>query len=366
VTLDDRAPTGQRAGMRADPAAQPVLDCFTETAGRRGYRVADPAPLVCDDPTVPFTNATVTPFKPTLLGGGRVPPVALAQPCLRLRTLPDRARAFMMLGLMAPGGQLDQVTADGMGLLRDALPAGRVEVVYAEGDDDLAAAAAPHADAVLQAARDTPALRWQFGAGSLLVGRGLAVCWSPSPVQPRVLLASLVLVVQTVALTEHVEFAAGLEPIVALRQGVTPFHLEPFGSVRQLLVDERVPEAVANEIADLVVAASTAIAAGARPGNRGRDHAVRRLIGDARRLLEEHGPAEDRLDELLRLTGASADVRRVVAAEVDRSATHREQAGRAARAYVRRQRARGRDVSAQELYETFGVLPGSLPHDPGA
>lgn len=74
----------------------------------RGFRIYESFPLVIDDPTILFTNATVTPFKPMFTGARERENFALVQKCLRLggssgnletpRTNPNHTSLFTMLG----------------------------------------------------------------------------------------------------------------------------------------------------------------------------------------------------------------------------------------------------------------------------
>ncbi len=45
-----------------------IESTFLEYHRDKGFATPEPSPLVIDDPTVLFTNATITPFKPMFAG----------------------------------------------------------------------------------------------------------------------------------------------------------------------------------------------------------------------------------------------------------------------------------------------------------
>lgn len=57
---------------------------FLEYHQAKGFKIYDSFPLVINDPTVLFTNATITPFKTMFTGAVRRDNYALVQKCLRL------------------------------------------------------------------------------------------------------------------------------------------------------------------------------------------------------------------------------------------------------------------------------------------
>ncbi|MCB9798562.1 hypothetical protein H6758_02460 [Candidatus Nomurabacteria bacterium] len=61
-----------------------IKTSFLDDHKKRGFTVYDSFPLVIDDPTILFTNATVTPFKPMFTGTAPRHNFALVQRCLRL------------------------------------------------------------------------------------------------------------------------------------------------------------------------------------------------------------------------------------------------------------------------------------------
>ncbi len=57
---------------------------FLDYHRSHGFKIYDSFPLVIDDPTVLFTNATITPFKSMFTGEVKMENYALSQKCLRL------------------------------------------------------------------------------------------------------------------------------------------------------------------------------------------------------------------------------------------------------------------------------------------
>jgi alanyl-tRNA synthetase len=89
-------------------AMESIQSTFLEYHRDKGFATPESFPLVIDDPTVLFTNATITPFKPMFTGEAEFSDFALVQRCLRLggtggttetaRSNPDYSSLFNMLG----------------------------------------------------------------------------------------------------------------------------------------------------------------------------------------------------------------------------------------------------------------------------
>lgn len=90
------------------PVVESIKSSFLEFHQDKGFTTHESFPLVIDDPTVLFTNATITPFKSMFFGDTDFSNFALVQKCLRLGGTGgtvDRARSdtnytslFNMLG----------------------------------------------------------------------------------------------------------------------------------------------------------------------------------------------------------------------------------------------------------------------------
>ncbi len=61
-----------------------LKESFLDYHQARGFCIYESFPLVIDDPTILFTNATITPFKSMFMGEGERINYALVQKCLRL------------------------------------------------------------------------------------------------------------------------------------------------------------------------------------------------------------------------------------------------------------------------------------------
>lgn len=114
-----------------------IKSSFLEHHQNKGYATHESFPLVIEDPTVLFTNATITPFKPMFSGDIAFSDFALAQRCLRLggtggtvntaRTDMNYTSLFNMLGSgtfnISHGEAIDYFveTLDALGLERKKL-----------------------------------------------------------------------------------------------------------------------------------------------------------------------------------------------------------------------------------------------------
>ena len=71
--------------MLFEPTVYKIKSALTEFHRNKGYRIFDSFPLISEDPTVMFVNATITPFKSWFTDGSIQPDnYALIQGCLRM------------------------------------------------------------------------------------------------------------------------------------------------------------------------------------------------------------------------------------------------------------------------------------------
>ncbi|MGW7528785.1 hypothetical protein [Streptomyces sp. NPDC054783] len=144
------------AGARADrpavdavaEAAVAVVEAFRSTCLAAGYAERERRPVVSrHDPSVRYTNSTISVLKPMLSGGVRER-AFLVQPALRLRNLEHIRRtgemspfgcSFMSFGALGPSGDAPGLTALARELLIDRLgfPAHDVQLRVLADDRDL-------------------------------------------------------------------------------------------------------------------------------------------------------------------------------------------------------------------------------------
>ncbi len=103
----DKNPDQQPLPTRVAPIGT-IKEIFLDYHRGQGFRIHESFPLVADDPTVLFTNATITPFKAMFTGASKRENFALVQKCLRMggtggnvqaaRLNPNYTSIFDMLG----------------------------------------------------------------------------------------------------------------------------------------------------------------------------------------------------------------------------------------------------------------------------
>ncbi|MDK2907885.1 MAG: alanyl-tRNA synthetase [Candidatus Woesearchaeota archaeon] len=129
-----------------------ISDTFLNYFSDKGYLETYPVPLITEDKSVLFTNATIIPWKKYILGE-KIPRegVCMNQPCLRLHVLSDPIQRgieyetsfsrflgyFNMLGLLTKPENGEKVANDITKLLTEqyAIPKERIKVLSSKKDD---------------------------------------------------------------------------------------------------------------------------------------------------------------------------------------------------------------------------------------
>ena len=156
---------------------------FLKFSQNRGFRTLPSFPLVTDDPSVLFINAGITPFKPTMLEGKFLPTTAIVQRCLRTRWNTSGLFRFEMLAILGMASRLHEATAHFWDFLTEeiGLSLSNLHCVANEQDTDLLNLISPYLPDqkihYLNANNHKYWVRWEFGYGEILTGRGLTLVW---------------------------------------------------------------------------------------------------------------------------------------------------------------------------------------------
>ncbi|MCC3422378.1 MAG: hypothetical protein JGK24_14520 [Microcoleus sp. PH2017_29_MFU_D_A] len=156
---------------------------FLNFSQDRGFRSLPSFPLVTDDPSILFINAGITPFKPIMLQGKLLPDTAIVQRCLRTRWNASGLFRFEMLAILGMASRLpDAVTHFFDFLTKEIdLPISNLHCVVNEQDTDLLNLISLYLPDQkihhLNANNHKYWVRWEFGYGEILTGRGLTLVW---------------------------------------------------------------------------------------------------------------------------------------------------------------------------------------------
>ena len=156
---------------------------FLRFSQNRGFRTLPSFPLVTDDPSVLFINAGITPFKPTMLGGEFLPTTAIVQRCLRTRWNTSELFRFDMLAFLGMVTHLHETVGHFFNFLTKevGLPIANFHCVVNEQDTDLLNLISLYLPSKkihhLNVNNQKYWVRWEFGCGEILTGRGLTLVW---------------------------------------------------------------------------------------------------------------------------------------------------------------------------------------------
>jgi alanyl-tRNA synthetase len=350
--------------------APDIRDRFERRLGAAGYARVPPAPLLTDDPTVLFVGASITPFKPRILAGEPIDPCLSVQPCFRYRVHPDWLLGFEMLGVLAMASELDRVTADVVEFLTEEriVDAVRLHAVAHPDDADLRAAwvdAHPLGAAALGSTEEPGCVRWEYGHGADLTGRGLTMAWEAGPAARGLpvpgtrsarQLGNVIVLESAPSGQAYVEAAFSVEVLDSIAVEGDIYATARYAPLVAAFGEAGLSDASARAAANLARGIATLLASGCRPGANGAPYVVRSLT---RRLAElaADGPAEDAVVAVVR-SQLPSDARSPFDAELDRYRATLVRGMPRARAFLRRRLRSGFDGDlAGAVRETYGLPP---------
>lgn len=341
-----------------------IIAGWRRACAKHGVRVRPPAPILNPDPTLLVVNAGITPFKPMMLAGEPLDPVAIVQPCLRTHWSGSGRFAFEMLTLF--GEQRD--VALGVGLTMDFLAdigaeGSSLSVVADDAVPEVFSLACSMVgpDRVTRQSGNTDDYwtQWEFGHGDLLSGRGLTLVYTDEAGR-RASLGNVILVHHKTSGRVYFDIGFGVERLGSVvgegdewdgeANYVANVEAMGFGT------DE------AREIVNHLIAARRLIEAGALPGSRGAGYLLRKLVRRAVDIAVEAAPQtrrpEDAASSLLEARwffAPDAPDHRVSSLIADISGAYLSSVARAMRAVKKDIRNGADEAVMSRLHDTYGL-----------
>lgn len=365
-------------------AVDSIESTFLEYHRDRGFATPEPFPLVIDDPTVLFTNATITPFKSMFTGKTEFSDFALVQRCLRLggtggttetaRSNLGYSSLFNMLGSGVFEIDHDDAVDYFVGTL-DALGLDRRKMIFSSiGGHALNAA-------LTSSSLDPDQVRvfedpnvvqhdWSFGEGDLH-GRGVIAWFSEEGYDKNPELADCVQIGRIVHIDgisenglvkpfDYTAFDMGLG-LGRVELALTGGNDESMGPLKNLSSQfkrdfEGISDGDAHYMANLCCVIDELTAEGLTPGNKKHAYALRKII---RSLIEEtwlqSGQIVDVQEALGGFIEESIDQPKVVEAiSTEEAALRRILANTAST------REKHPEMTPDKLHATFGIKPSLL------
>jgi alanyl-tRNA synthetase len=314
--------------------------------GRHGYEICDSRPLLADDPSVMFINATITPFKHRYTSPFRPTNFALIQNCLRmggasdLETVGVNPYYFVFFEMFGGGCFL----GDARSAVRHILEA--LEVIGLDRqrlwftvptDDKCFTPALFENDISLRRIMPLSAngifwQKWQFGKPGL-TGHGLTAIYSRTAEEATTLsdltrspdeYLELLNVIHVHSWTDEdglttplpfggFDIGAGIERLAAAVQGCDAYHIDSMvpliATVEAQLsrFGKKPPEMVVRICADHLRAAFQLAACGLKPSSKGPGYILRKLL--RRVLIKSWLHFEDQTDINPLVTSFAATLR---------------------------------------------------------
>lgn len=361
-----------------------IKTSFLEHHQDKGYTTHDSFPLVIEDPTVLFTNATITPFKPMFSGDIAFSDFALVQRCLRLggtggtvntaRTDMNYTSLFNMLGSgtfnVSHGEAIDYFveTLDVLGLERKKLI---LSSIAGQALESALSASALDSNQV-RILEDPATIQhdWSFGEGDLH-GQGVIAWYADQGNDQNPNLSDCLQIGRIVDINgisrgasvepfEHTAFDVGLgmgrvELALTGKNEVSMMQWRVLSEQFKNSFDE-ITDGDAHYMANLCRVIDELTAEGLIPGNKKHAYVLRKII---RSLVEEVWLQSKELvntEAALSPFIQGAMTRHEVAAAI----SSEEESLRRIISEAERKRSKYPDMTLEELHSTFGIKPSLL------
>lgn len=364
--------------------SETIKSTFLEYHQDNGFSTHDSFPLVIDDPTVLFTNATITPFKPMFSGDTSFSNFALVQKCLRLggtggnvdtaRTDTNYSSLFDMLG----SGFFEVSHDDAMHYFVDMLGALGLEkkklVFSSLGSHaiDLSLRSTDLDENQIRIIEDPKALQheWSFGEGDLH-GRGVIAWFAPEGYDKEPALADCIQIGRIVHIDgiseggavkpfDHNAFDVGLGMgrVELALTGKNESSMMALRTLSNQFKDsfDGISDGDAHYMANLCRVVDELTAEGVMPGNKKHAYVLRKVI---RSLIEEvwlqsegFVNVEGTLQPFIDGSKAQSSTATALSEE--------ENALRRILSKVESTRQKNPDMTLSDLHATFGIKPSLL------
>lgn len=361
-----------------------IKTSFLEHHEDRGFSTPEPFPLVIDDPTVLFTNATITPFKSMFSGEVPFDDFALVQRCLRLggtggtvetaRTNTDYTSLFDMLG----SGHFEvshEEALDYFVNVLDALGIERKKLIFTSVG--ATALGSTLEDSALDVGQvrifdnpDEVQHEWSFGEGDLH-GQGIISWFAPGGHDQNTELSDCLQIGRIVHIDgisegdDVLEFeynafdlGLGMGRVEEALTGDNKHSLMPWRNLSEQFRNtfDGISEGDAHYMANLCCITEELVSEGLEPGKNKQAYALRKTI---RSLIEEIWVQTDDLVDVSDvlssyIEGSKSRKRLAIAISNEESAMRRilSKAGAKRRKHP--------DMTAEDLHATFGIKPNLL------
>lgn len=357
---------------------------FLEYHRNKGFATHESFPLVIEDPTLLFTNATITPFKPMFSGEVPFANFALSQRCLRLggtggtaetaRTNPNYTSLFNMLG----SGVFEIGHDEAVDYFVEALDAIGLEkhkmIFSSIGGHALNAALAQSSLDVdqIRVFDDPNAMQheWSFGEGDLH-GRGIIAWFSDTGYDHGPELSECIQVGRIVhidGITKEGDLQSfdynafdvglGMSRVELALTGSNDESMRPWrdlsGQFKTQFKD--ISDGDAHYMANICRVIDELTAEGLMPSNKKHGYVLRKMV---RSLIEttwlQSGDFVDTKDALgIFLEGTTDE------AKVKEALSSEEDALRRILSNVANTKAKNPDMTPEKLHATFGIKPSLL------
>lgn len=365
-------------------AMESIESTFLEYHREKGFATPESSPLVIDDPTVLFTNATITPFKPMFAGETEFSDFALVQKCLRLggtggtietaRHNPNYTSLFNMLGSGVFEIDHDEAVEYFVDML-DALELDKRKMIFSSiGGHALNSALISSSlnPGQVRVFEDPNVVQhdWSFGEGDLH-GRGVIAWFSEEGYDQNPALTDCVQIGRivhidgisvgdTIKPLENTAFDVGLGmgKVELALTGRNDESLRPWRNLSSRFKHDfdGISEGDAHYMANLCCVVNELTAEGLMPGNKKHAYVLRKII---RSLIEEtwlqSGKIVDAQDALGGFIENSIDQSKVVEALSAEDAALRRILANASTT-----RAKHPEMTLDKLHATFGIKPSLL------
>ena len=227
---------------------------FEEFIIKRGYKFEESYPIITNDPTVMFMNATVTPYKDKMIKGEYLKATALVQDCFRAKFDSEFLLYFKMLGMVSEISYLEKIFRDIIDYLDEfvGISIDELVMVVHEEDRDLIETwkkIINKEESIFYINKLTKnnhkyKTRWKYGNGFPITGRGVTItynnkrkvkcgekCNELCNCDKYLPIGNVIIVENSVNIKKYVEVGFGIEFMKALKINGDIFKIKEFSDV---------------------------------------------------------------------------------------------------------------------------------------
>ena len=344
----------------------------------RDYKLEDNYCLKTSDSTLPFVNATITPFKDKMVKGEYIENTVHVQDCFRAKFDTSMLFYFQMLGIEAMKSSLEKVMNDIVEALIEVCGIKKEElyIVVNKSDIELIEAWSRISEDsntiyYLEENIDKYHVRWKYGDTYPLVGNGLTIAYNNMNMEKCSLdcgpfcscakyfpMGNVIIIKNTDSGDEYLDVGFGLEAIQAINANGDIFGIDDIEEKVQGILELGYQKETAKKLYSYFSGIKKLCEEGVRIENRGTGYILKKMIRDTYNimLMFQSGELLAKIDSIFKIMKIDMEKdRSLILDEMRRHSASIEDGKKNVMKYYQRHKSLTKEALFQNLKDTFGL-----------